>query len=1027
VAPAAGGSSEAAIMVAVRVRPFSSKEKAMLPIEPGSQFGPTARNFMNYSEPTEERPASRPTIRKVVHTIDDHVLVFDPPDENDGGRRAPVAASNKRHKDIRFVFDRVYGEESTQRDVYEGTTRGLLDAVMNGYNSTVFAYGATGCGKTYTISGSPEDPGVIFLTMQELFERVTAAEDEKTIEVALSYLEVYNETIRDLLVEDGAPLVPLALREDAKQSVTVAGLSEHVPSSVDQVMALMVRGNLNRTMSPTEANAVSSRSHAVMQVHVRQKAKAGGLQTDVTTATLSIIDLAGSERATVTKNNGARMREGANINRSLLALANCINALCDHKTKRHIPYRDSKLTRLLKFSLGGNCRTVMITCVSPASTYYEETHNTLKYANRAKNIKTTVAKNTKSTQVHLAQYQTKIREQSEEIKRLQKDIAALKSRPAAGSGATSRNSVQAAQAMAELRKQTQAVQVVQDLRNKMATAYAPIREAKWEHASALMVGGWYDHHLDALKGWREQFETAFQEQQHLFANGSDMDVDSDSEGNTSVIARRSLVFRQQVDELLRDLTRERKTIGRHAEHSTQLIERNSYMAERAAQVPPSVQLTAEQRYHVDQEYRVLDLSAERAGLRRQVELGEHIASSLAKQNTLLLRLTATCLCNLKRAMHDAQGAGHGSVAGVERVLEQVYMQAISSFGEVTGTVRASMKQVRDAGGPSKMVVSGSTLTPPSPYVRPHAATINTTVGPRTRSPGDLSESSRPGHRNGNMAAISAAVAGTTRARRAATAAQGNGAAGGGQPQQHLAVSAPAPAPGRHMRTSPSKRSQAVAGRTAVRLNGAGTGDTANGVRTRAAARAAPAGGSAGNRGASTTARPPLRSGRLAPGGSAVDVFGAHLGTVTVASPAARKATSFSVSDSSSMLLSPTASTRSISPASSVGSWASAETSPHHEPLPAAARPLKGILKQAAANGHSRVVGTADDGASQQAAVPGPGPVRLGSARRKSRQARILANPTTRSSGTPPRPPTMPARELFKSVGTAPQAKKPVWR
>ncbi|KAI9504319.1 P-loop containing nucleoside triphosphate hydrolase protein, partial [Coemansia spiralis] len=374
---------------------------------------------MNYEEPEETQVGGK-AIRKVVHTLDDHVLVFDPPDENDN-RQATVGASNKRHKDIRFVFDRVYGEESTQRDVYEGTTRGLLDSVMNGYNATVFAYGATGCGKTYTISGCLEDPGVIFLTMQELFERVGVAEDEKNIEVTLSYLEVYNETIRDLLAPDHMLATALALREDAQQGVTVAGLSEHVPHSVNEVMDLMMRGNANRTMSPTEANAVSSRSHAVLQVHVRQKPKAGGLQTDVTTATLSIIDLAGSERATVTRNNGARMREGANINRSLLALANCINALCDQKTKRHIPYRDSKLTRLLKFSLGGNCRTVMITCVSPASTYYEETHNTLKYANRAKNIRTTVAKNTKSTQVHLAQYQGKIREQSDEIRRLQKE------------------------------------------------------------------------------------------------------------------------------------------------------------------------------------------------------------------------------------------------------------------------------------------------------------------------------------------------------------------------------------------------------------------------------------------------------------------------------------------------------------------------------------------------------------------------------------------------------------------------------
>ncbi|KAJ1931721.1 tubulin-dependent ATPase kip3, partial [Kickxella alabastrina] len=221
-------SSEAAILVAVRVRPFNNKEKTHLARPTSSQFGPTARNFMNYDDTQDQQhqPGSQ-TIRKVVHTIDDHILVFDPPDEDDNSRRATVGASNKRHKDIRFVFDRVYNEDSTQRDVYEGTTRGLLDSVMNGYNATVFAYGATGCGKTYTISGCLEDPGVIFLTMQELFERLTAAEDEKIVEITLSYLEVYNETIRDLLGADTANAPPLALREDADHGVTVSGLSEH--------------------------------------------------------------------------------------------------------------------------------------------------------------------------------------------------------------------------------------------------------------------------------------------------------------------------------------------------------------------------------------------------------------------------------------------------------------------------------------------------------------------------------------------------------------------------------------------------------------------------------------------------------------------------------------------------------------------------------------------------------------------------------------------------------------------------------
>ncbi|KAJ2722987.1 tubulin-dependent ATPase kip3 [Coemansia sp. Benny D115] len=1059
-------SSEAAILVAVRVRPFNKKEEALLARPTQSQFGPTARNFMNYDDtPDESQRPKGETIRKVVHTIDDHVLVFDPPDEDDGDRRATVGASNKRHKDIRFVFDRVYGDDSTQRDVYEGTTRGLLDSVMNGYNATVFAYGATGCGKTYTISGCPEDPGVIFLTMQELFERMAAAEDEKTFEVTLSYLEVYNETIRDLLGADSQNAPPLALREDAQQSVTVTGLSEHIPKNVDEVMDLMVRGNANRTMSPTEANAVSSRSHAVLQVHVKQKPKDSGLQTDVTSATLSLIDLAGSERATVARNNGTRMREGANINRSLLALANCINALCDHRTKRHIPYRDSKLTRLLKFSLGGNCRTVMITCVSPASTYYEETHNTLKYANRAKNIKTTVAKNTKSTLVHLSQYQGKIREQSEEIKRLQREISLLKNRPGASdrAGLSSRNassaSAQGAHAMAELRKQTQAIQIVQDMRNKMANAYAPIREAKWEHASAYSIGQWYDYHADSLRGWREQFEKLFQEQQHLGAQNS-MDIDTEDEQRLN---SQCINLRQQVDDLLRELTRERKTISRHEEHSSQLIERNTYMAERAAQVPPSVQLTAEQRYQVDQEHRVLDLSAERNGLRRRVELAEYIADDLAKQNTALLQLAASCMHNLKRAMFEVDrissgaagggGGGGGESSSVGRTIDQVYMQAISAYGEVTRAVRASMQEVQTSGGPAKMHVSGSTLTPPSPYVPRMTAAITN------------GSTQRASVRNPNTAAISAAVAGTTRTRRTTILMPA--------PTSFSSTSGPAVPPGRHVRLSPVKRTRDILGRGAVRFTatestgrqrtGAGTAasqtgksapsnGTGGGTTTTTTTAARPAGGNTTKLHArraidKTKASSSVRAAasRRRNSSSNADTIAAALrSNVTITSPEIRKGTGLSVADTSSISLpSPTMSNGSIgSPASSVTSWASAETSPHHEPLPAAARPVKGILKGASANGGS--VSATNNG---EESVAGPGPVRLGSVRRKSRHARTMANPMARNASVTPTKTgngTSTTRELsFKSLapaaasvgassaaaaaGNAGGSKKPGWR
>lgn len=295
--------------------------------------------------------------------------------------------------------------------------------MLDGYNATVFAYGATGCGKTHTITGTVQQPGVIFLTMQELFERIAERNDDKVTEVSLSYLEIYNETIRDLLVPGGSKS-GLMLREDANQAVSVAGLSSHRPQNVQEVMDMIVRGNEYRTMSPTEANATSSRSHAVLQINVSQKDRNADINEPHTMATLSIIDLAGSERASATKNRGERLMEGANINKSLLALGSCINALCDPRKKNHVPYRNSKLTRLLKFSLGGNCKTVMIVCVSPSSQHFDETQNTLRYANRAKNIQTKVTRNVYNVNRHVKDFLVKIDEQMaliNELKAQQKD------------------------------------------------------------------------------------------------------------------------------------------------------------------------------------------------------------------------------------------------------------------------------------------------------------------------------------------------------------------------------------------------------------------------------------------------------------------------------------------------------------------------------------------------------------------------------------------------------------------------------
>ncbi|KAF1981944.1 kinesin-domain-containing protein [Aulographum hederae CBS 113979] len=417
MAVADGASS---ISVTVRVRPFTIREAAQLTkTDDGTLFlgdGSLA------GAPTPKLTTKG--LRPVIKVIDDKCLVFDPPEDNPVQRFSrSVVPQGKRVKDQTFAFDRVFDDNTTQSDVYEATTRGLLDNVLDGYNATVFAYGATGCGKTHTITGTAQSPGIIFLTMQELFERIGERTEEKVTEITLSYLEIYNETIRDLLVPGGSKQ-GLMLREDANQAVSVAGLSSHKPNNVEEVMDIIVRGNEYRTMSPTEANATSSRSHAVLQINVSTKDRNADVNEPHTMATLSIIDLAGSERASATKNRGERLIEGANINKSLLALGSCINALCDPRKRNHVPYRNSKLTRLLKFSLGGNCKTVMIVCVSPSSAHFDETQNTLRYANRAKNIQTKVTRNVFNVNRHVKDFLKKIDEQMaliNELKAQQKD------------------------------------------------------------------------------------------------------------------------------------------------------------------------------------------------------------------------------------------------------------------------------------------------------------------------------------------------------------------------------------------------------------------------------------------------------------------------------------------------------------------------------------------------------------------------------------------------------------------------------
>lgn len=357
--------------------------------------------------------------RSVIEVVDDKMLIFDPKEQATPFFFHNVAQKGrdmlkKQNKQLQFIFDRVFDSTSTNIDVFEGSTKSLIGSLLDGYNCSVFAYGATGAGKTHTMLGNREDPGITYRTVAELFSEIENQSKHREFNLGVSYLEIYNENVQDLLHKSGQ----LHLREDGRCGVVVAGSEPIAIQNAKELLSLLAEGNKNRTQHPTDANKESSRSHAVFQVYIKIINK---LDSQVQRVKLSMIDLAGSERASATGCKGVRFKEGANINKSLLALGNCINNLADGI--KYIPYRDSKLTRLLKDSLGGNCHTVMIANIAPCSITYEDTYNTLRYANRAKKIKSNAKKNV-SCEMHVAGYIKIVEEQKKEIDILKSRLAA---------------------------------------------------------------------------------------------------------------------------------------------------------------------------------------------------------------------------------------------------------------------------------------------------------------------------------------------------------------------------------------------------------------------------------------------------------------------------------------------------------------------------------------------------------------------------------------------------------------------------
>ncbi|GAA50256.1 kinesin family member 3/17 [Clonorchis sinensis] len=297
---------------------------------------------------------------------------------------------------------------STTEQIYSDICYPLVEGVTEGYNGTIFAYGQTGCGKSFTMQGLPEDAsqrGIIPRAFDHVFETISVSQNTKFL-VYASFLEIYNEEIRDLLARDVK--TKLDLKEHPEKGVYVAGLSVHKVSSVDECQVIMGTGWKNRSTGATLMNAESSRSHSIFTIHLEMIDRDPQLATEkIKAGKLNLVDLAGSERQAKTGAAGDRLREATKINLSLSALGNVISALVDAKVK-HIPYRDSKLTRLLQDSLGGNTKTLMIACLSPADNNYDETLSTLRYANRAKNIQNKPKINEDPKDALLRQYQDEI-------------------------------------------------------------------------------------------------------------------------------------------------------------------------------------------------------------------------------------------------------------------------------------------------------------------------------------------------------------------------------------------------------------------------------------------------------------------------------------------------------------------------------------------------------------------------------------------------------------------------------------------
>ncbi|WZY98535.1 kinesin-like protein KIN-7C, mitochondrial [Brassica rapa] len=395
-------------------RPLRSPASAPTkrPVTPSSPAASSTSHLRSSPSPsTSSGTAAAATKLKENITVTIRFRPLSPREVNNGDEIAWYADGdytirNEYNPDLCYAFDRVFGPPTTTRRVYDTAAQQVVSGAMSGINGTVFAYGVTSSGKTHTMHGEQRSPGIIPLAVKDVFSIIQETPEREFL-LRVSYLEIYNEVINDLLDPTGQNL---RIREDS-QGTYVEGIKDEVVLSPAHALSLIASGEEHRHVGSNNVNLFSSRSHTMFTLTIESSPHGKGDDgEDVTLSQLHLIDLAGSE-SSKTEMTGQRRKEGSSINKSLLTLGTVISKLTDTKAA-HIPYRDSKLTRLLQSTLSGHGLVSLICTITPASGTSEETHNTLKFAQRCKHVEIKASRN-------------KIMDDKSLIKKYQKEISCL--------------------------------------------------------------------------------------------------------------------------------------------------------------------------------------------------------------------------------------------------------------------------------------------------------------------------------------------------------------------------------------------------------------------------------------------------------------------------------------------------------------------------------------------------------------------------------------------------------------------------